>query len=502
MRHKIPGYKVPEWSLATAAISHGRVCPVPPAAPFDELIDELTAAVGTAHVLLDDDVRAGYEVDWTGRYQGRSSAVVRPGSVEEVAAAVRACARHDVTIVPQAGNSGLVGGGVPRSLMSKEHPPILLSLARLTQLGPVDTAALQVTAGAGVTLSDWRQHARGAGLDTPIDFAARDVATIGGAIATNAGGSRVIRFGTMRHQVVGIEAVTADGSVIGSLSGLPKETAGLHWPSLLVGSEGTLAVITAARLRLVPWMRETITALVAVESMAAATQLLADLRRTVPSLDAIELICPAAMALVSAHLDESSPVAAPSGGMYLMIDCADHTDPSDSFLAALDGAIGIVDAVVTTDGPQRSRLVAFRDRITEAIAAASTTIGVPTFKLDVAVPLGSLPTLLDVAQRAAADDGCQLIPFGHLAEGNVHLNHLGARQPEQIADTVLRAVASMGGTISAEHGIGVAKTPWLHLIRTPTELAAHAAIRRALDPQGLLNPGVLDQTTDRAVDQH
>ena len=465
---------------------------MPPAGRCDELIDELSAVVGAAHVLLDDDVRAGYEIDWTGRYQGRSSAVVRPRTADEVAAVVRACARHDIAVVPQAGNSGLVGGGVPRPGAPDEEPPILLSLGRLTELGPVDTAALHVTAGAGATLASWRQHARDAGLDTPIDFAARDVATIGGAIATNAGGSRVIRFGTMRQQVVGIEAVTADGSIIGSLSGLPKETAGVHWPSLLAGSEGTLAIITAARLRLVPWMRETITALVALESITAATQLLAELRQTVPSLDAIELIYPAAMALVSAHLDEVSPVVAPTGGVYLMIDCADHTDPSDSLLGALGGATGVVDAVVTNDGPQRSRLVAFRDRITEAIAAASTTIGVPTFKLDVAVPLESLPTLLDVAQRAADDDGCQLIPFGHLAEGNVHLNHLGAHQPEQIADTVLRAVASMGGTISAEHGIGIAKTPWLHLIRTPAELAAQAAIRRALDPQGLLNPGVLN----------
>jgi FAD/FMN-containing dehydrogenase len=475
---------------------------VTPAAPLGELngnlIDELTAAVGATHVLIDDDVRAGYEVDWTGRYQGRSSAVVRPDSVEEVAAAVRACARHGVPVVPQAGNSGLVGGGVPRPLLATEHPPILLSLARLTKLGPVDTAALQVTAGAGVTLSSWRQRAHRAGLDTPIDFAARDVATIGGAIATNAGGSRVLRFGTMRQQVVGIEAVTADGSIIGSLSGLPKETAGIHWPSLLAGSEGTLAIITAARLRLVPWMRETITALVAVESMAAATQLLATLRRTVPSLDAVEIICPAAMELVSAHLGESSPVAAPTGGVYLMVDCADHTDPSDSFLAALGAATGVVDVVVTTDGPQRSRLVAFRDRITEAIATASTTIGIPTFKLDVAVPLESLAALLHVAQRAADDDGCRLIPFGHLAEGNLHLNHLGAQQPEQIADTVLSAVAMMGGTISAEHGIGVAKAPWLHLIRTPAELAAQAAIRAALDPSGLLNPGVLDAGNARS----
>jgi FAD/FMN-containing dehydrogenase len=464
---------------------------VPPAAPLDNLIDDLTAAVGAAHVLIDDDVRAGYEVDWTGRYQGRSAAVVRPDSVEEVAAVIRICARHGVTVVPQAGNTGLVGGGVPRPLILKERPPILLSLTRLRQLEAVDTAALQVTAGAGVTLSEWRQHARAAGLDTPVDFAARDTATVGGAIATNAGGSRVLRFGTMRQQVVGIEAVTAQGAVVGSLGGLPKETAGLHWPSLLAGSEGTLAVITAARLRLVPWFQHTTTALVSVESVAAGTHMLASLRRSLTSLDAVEVIAPAAMRLVSEHLGRKPPMSSTAAGLYVMIDCASHDDPSDALLDVLAGTDGIIDSAVTTDAVQRDGLVAFRDRITEAIAAASTRMGIPTFKLDVAVPLDALAELIRVAQKAADADGCRLIPFGHLAEGNLHLNHIGASDPERIADTVLSAVASLGGTISAEHGIGVAKVPWLHLIRNPAELAAQAAIRAALDPAGMLNPGVL-----------
>ncbi len=456
-----------------------------------DLIDALAAVVGTANVLVDDDVRAGYEVDWTGRYQGRSAAVVRPDSREQVVGVLRACTTHGVTVVPQSGNTGLVGGGVPQPTTSHDQLPIVLSLTRLTQLGAVDTAAMQVTAGAGVTLTNWRRHARAVGLDTPVDFAARDTATLGGAIATNAGGSRVLRFGTMRQQVVGIEAVTASGSVVGSLTGLPKETAGLHWPSLLAGSEGTLAVITAARVRLVPWYRHTTTALVAIDSVPAAIDLLASLRRSLASLDAVEVIAPAAMSLVSEHLGRPSPVASGPGGLYVMIDCADHDDPSSELIDVLAGSDGVIDSAVTTDSLQRDSLLAFRDRITEAIAAASTQVGVPTFKLDVAVPLGAIAELIDIAQRAADDDGCRLIPFGHLAEGNLHLNHIGAQRPDRIADHVLGAVASLGGTISAEHGIGQAKTPWLHLIRNPAELAAQAAIRAALDPAGLLNPGVL-----------
>ena len=463
-----------------------------------DLIRALIDVVGADHVLRDADVRAGYETDWTGRYRGSSDVVVRPAHTVEVGAVVAACAGHSAQIITQAGNTGLVGGSVPRTDRTQsDRPVVVLSMRRLDHLGAVDTAAMQVTAGAGVTLARWRGHARLSGLDTPVDFAARDVATIGGAIATNAGGSRVLRFGTMRQQVVGIEAVLADGSIIGSLSGLPKETAGLHWPSLLAGSEGTLAVVTAARLRLVPMLGETITALIALDSIGAATDLLGSLRRTVPSLDAAEIICPAAMELVSSHLGRHAPVTAPDGGVYLMVDCADHVDPSESLLAVLGAAAGVVDAAVTADGAQRDRLIGFRDHITEAIAATSTAIGVPTFKLDVAVPLDALPELLEVAQQAADADGCRLVPFGHLAEGNLHLNHLGARNPRQIADTVLRAVADLGGTISAEHGIGVAKSPWLHLIRTPAELAAQAAIRLALDPNAMLNPGVLDASSER-----
>ena len=161
---------------------------------------------------------------------------------------------------------------------------------------------MQVTAGAGVTLSRWREHARAAGLDTPVDFASRDSATVGGAVATNAGGSRVVRFGTMRTQVLGVEAVLADGSIVGSLAGLPKETVGIHWPSLLAGSEGTLGVVTAARLRLVPWYRCTATAMVATASLDDAVAVLAALRAGVPHLDAVELILPEAMEVVAAHI--------------------------------------------------------------------------------------------------------------------------------------------------------------------------------------------------------
>jgi FAD/FMN-containing dehydrogenase len=448
----------------------------------DALAKALGEIVGSDHVLTDPEVTASYATDWTRRFQGEAMLVVRPADAEAVAAVVARCADARVPVVPQGGNTGLVGGSVPRAI-----PMVILSTRRIDRLDRVDEAAMQVSAGAGVTIARLRRHARDAGLDAPVDFASRDSATVGGAVATNAGGSRVVRFGTMRTQVAGALGVLADGSEIGSLSGLPKETAGLHWPSLLCGSEGTLGVITAVRLRLVPWYRHTSTAMVATRGLDEAVAVLSHLRADVTHLDAVELILPEAMRLVADHLAASPPVGHDDEiGAYVVVECADHADPTDELTAALAGRDEVLDAAVTTEGPARDRLVAFRDRIAEAIAAS----GVP-LKLDVAVPVGALAELVADARRAIDRHGGRLIPFGHLAEGNVHLNVLEPGDPEAITAEVLASAAGLGGTISAEHGVGIAKTRWLRLIRSPAELAAAAAVKRALDPAGILNPGVL-----------
>jgi FAD/FMN-containing dehydrogenase len=452
------------------------------------LEERLAAIVGSEHVLRDADLRAGYEADWTGRWSAPTRAVIRPGSTTEVAAVLRLCAEEGIAVVPQGGNTGLVGGGVPRRGLAPAAQ-IVLSTRRFTHLGPVDSRAMQVTVGAGVTVADWRSHARAAGLDAGLDFAARDSATVGGAIGTNAGGSRVLRFGTMRSQVVGIEAALSTGEIVGRLGGLPKETAGLHWPSVLAGSEGTLGVVTAARLRLVPRYLHTCTAMVALPSLGAAVELLARLRSGISSLDAVELLMPEALELVASHLRTPPPVD-PSGAVVL-VDCADHRDPSDDLLGVLADNSDVTDTAWASEGTRRQQLIGFRDRLTEAIAAEATRAGTPTFKLDVAVPVGRLPELLDTAGEVADDGCCRLLAFGHLAEGNVHLNFLGASDTERITDRVLGQVAEMGGTISAEHGIGVAKAAHLHLIRGSGDLAAQRRVKSALDPAGIMNPGVL-----------
>lgn len=455
------------------------------------ILDDVAAIVGRDHVLVDDDLRAGYERDWTGRYGGSCTAVVRPGSTAEVAELLQYCNSHDVAVIPQAGNTGLVGGGVPRSAGQAGRHTVVLSMRRFDRIWDVEAPAMALTAGAGVTILDWQQAARGVGLDSPIDFAARASATVGGAIATNAGGSRVVRFGTMRQQVLGIEAVLADGSMVGSLAGLPKETVGLHWPSVLTGSEGTLAVVTAARLRLVASYGHVSTAMVSLDGIASAVDLLAALRSRLASLDSVEVVFPEAVQLVAEHLGRPVPIDVTASGVVVLVECADHHDPEPALLAVLAAASGVIDTAVAADGRRRDDLVAFRDRITESIAAA-TTGGPPTYKLDVAVPVSSLDTVIGAARRAASRQGARLIPFGHLAEGNLHLNMLDTTDTDALADAVLPLVAQCGGTISAEHGIGVAKTRWMQLVRSADDLAAQRAIRRALDPNATLNPGVLD----------
>ena len=469
----------------------------------DQIVCELGAVVGEDHVLVDGDVRAGYERDWTGRYGGPCAAVVRPASTGEVAAVLRWCSNNDVTVITQAGNTGLVGGSVPRERSASQRPVVVMSMRRLDHIVDIEPMAMALTAGAGVTIADWQHAARIVGLDTPIDFAARDSATVGGAVATNAGGSRVVRFGTMRQHVLGIEAVLTDGTVVGSLAGLPKETVGLHWPSVLTGSEGTLAVITAVRLRLVPSYRSVVTAMVSLDSVASALDLLATLRSGVPSLDSIELVLPEAAQLVSDHLRRPVPVDVPAEGVIVLVECADHIDPEPALLTVLEAASGVTGTALSTGGSRRDELLAFRDRITEAIGAA-TAGGPATYKLDVAVPLSSLDVVIEAARRAAHRQHARLIPFGHLAEGNVHLNFLDAVDTDALADEILALVAERGGTISAEHGIGVAKTRWMHLVRSPADLAAQRAIRRAIDPAAILNPGVLDpgaRTDQPSADQ-
>ena len=451
-------------------------------APPAALVDDLRAAVGADHVLVDRDLVSSYESDWTGRFSGSAGCVVRPADTDEVVAVVQACARAGVPLVVQGGNTGLVGGGVPAG------GEVVLSLRRLGSLGEVDVAAGQVSAGAGVTLAQLQRHVRAAGADFGVDLAARDSATVGGLVATNAGGIRVLRYGSMRAQVVGAEAVLADGSVVRRMGGLLKDGTGYDLVSLLAGSEGTLAVVTQVRLRVVPLLRASCVALLAMDSTQAAVDLLPVLRERLPHLAAAEVLYEEGLALVRRHTGLPAPFEAPAP-VYLLLECLDRVDPTDDLLAVVAEAPGLLDARVASDASSARALWAYREAHTESINAE----GVPV-KLDVSVPVRDLPDLvaaLPGAVHAVAPDA-RTVLFGHVNEGNLHVNVLDAGdRHEEVTEVVLRAVAARGGSISSEHGVGRAKPAWLHLSRSATEIAAMRSVKRALDPQGLLNPGVL-----------
>jgi FAD/FMN-containing dehydrogenase len=444
----------------------------------NQLAHRLSALVGDAHVLTDPALKASYETDFTGRFTGRSRLVVRPADTEQVAGIVGLCRAEGIPLVPQGGNTGLVGASVPTGT------EIVLSLGRLTEIGPVDEAARQVTVGAGVPLAEVQRRVRPYGLAFGVDLAARDSATIGGMIATNAGGERVVRYGTTRANVAGLEAVLPDGSVLSRLTGLPKDNTGYDLTGLLVGSEGTLAVLTRARLRLVPIQPRRVTALLALPSIEQAITALTAVR-ALESLELAEFFLPEGLSLVMAQTGLPAPFGA-EYPVYLLVECAGRQDPTEELAEVLDDA-DILDMAVAVQASDRHRLAAYRDRHTESINAE----GIP-LKLDVTLPLDEvagfvrdLPDLLPKRVRP--------ILFGHLAEGNLHVNLLDVASSDEdaVSETVLRRVAAAGGSISAEHGIGRAKAHYLSLSRSPAEIAAMRAVKAALDPTGILSPGTL-----------
>ena len=435
---------------------------------------ELASVVGGNHVLTGAGA-AGFAVDWTGRFRGYTPAVVRPGDTAEVARVLALCADARIPVVPQGGNTGLVGGGVPL------HGEVVLSLARLTRLDPVDLEASQVTAGAGVTLR--RVSDASPGLDLGILIASRDSATVGGAVATNAGGLRVLRYGPMRAQVRGVEAVLSDGTVVSHLSGLVKDNTGYDYPGLLAGSEGTLAVITAARLQLVPRLRGTVTALAGVSSLDELHALARQAVREVPGLVSAEFFTRTGLDILVAQAGLAPPLAEPAAA-YLLLEASGPGAFGD-----LADVIGDREAAVGQSAADRARLWSYRERHPEAAGF----LGVPV-KLDVSVPAAQWVRLASGAAGVVTevDPGAEVITFGHVADGNVHVNIVPAAPADgRHENAVFSFVASLGGSISAEHGIGALKAPWLALARTDAERALFARIRSALDPSATLNPNVL-----------
>jgi FAD/FMN-containing dehydrogenase len=450
------------------------------------LLDTLRAAVGASQVLTDPDLRASYETDWTRRWRGEALAVVRPATTDEVIAVLLACAAAGAAVIPQGGNTGLVGGSVPRDVAAGLQ--VVVSTLRLRELEPVDTLAGEVTVGAGVTLAALQAHLRPSGFAFGVDLGARDSASIGGMIATNAGGIHVLRHGPMRAQLLGLEAVLADGSVVRRLPGMIKDNTGYHLPSLLAGSEGTLALITRAHLRLVPVRPRRAVALLALAQVADAVSIAGDLRRSLPELAAAELFFDDGMELVLRHASAERPFR-DRHPVYLLVEADGEADPTDRLADAIADALGVDDAVIASDEAGRARLWNLRERHTEAISGEGVA-----HKLDVALPLarlaefiGQVPGLVEATRPGSAT-----YLYGHVCDGNMHVGIIGpAPDDEAVDDAVLRLTIEMGGTVSAEHGIGTAKVAWLEADRGVADVSAMRAIKRGLDPGWMLNPGVL-----------
>ena len=441
------------------------------------LLDELRGVVGDAHLLVDDDLKASYETDWMRRWSGRSTCVVRPADRGEVAAVVTACASRRVSIVPQGGNTGLVGGSVPGT-----GEPVIVSLRRLTGISEV-SAAGRVTVGAGCTLEEVQTAVAGSGWDVGVDLASRASATIGGMIATNAGGIRVLRDGMMRRQVVGIEVVLASGQVVSSMRGLVKDNTGYDLAGLLCGSEGTLGIVTQAILQLVPSRPYRVVALVPVSGIAEAVGVVNAVRNSLPSLESAEYVSAETVALVRRHGNLPAP-SSTGDSAVLLFECAGVADPTDELFAAVGG---FDEAVVGMDSAARRRLWAYRETATESIAGR----GIP-HKLDITVPLGRMAAFEAALLETVVGPDHETYLFGHIADEGLHVNVISTDPTDHALDeAIMRLAAEHGGSISAEHGIGRAKISGLDLMRSATELATMKAIRTALDPDRILNPGVL-----------
>ncbi|MCY7316507.1 MAG: FAD-binding oxidoreductase [Rubrivivax sp.] len=460
------------------------------------LLQALAGAVGASQVLSEGDLSA-YEQDWRRRWHGKALAVVRPGSTDEVAAVVRLCAAARVAVVPQGGNTGLVGGGVPDGSGTQ----ILLSLQRMNHVRHIDASNLTLTAEAGCVLQTVQAAAADAGLLFPLSLAAQGSCTLGGNLATNAGGTQVLRWGNARELCLGLEVVTAAGEVWHGLSGLRKDNTGYDLRDLFIGSEGTLGVITAATMKLAPRPAAVGTALAACHTLDDAVALL-NLAHTRlgAGLTGFEVMGRRALDLTARHFP-ALPAPLPDAPWTVLLEQSDvegEAPARSRFEALMEAALDhgcVHDAVIAQSLAQSQGLWQLR----ESIPLAQAQEG-PNIKHDIALPVSQIPAFVAGTDAALQRrfPGIAVINFGHLGDGNLHYNvqpppgvdaHWFLAEQEHAVNTlVFDAVAAQGGSFSAEHGIGVLKRDALAQRKSPVALQMMRAIKAALDPLNVMNP--------------
>jgi FAD/FMN-containing dehydrogenase len=465
--------------------------------PSQAALAALKAAAGTDWT-EDADLIAPSLTDWRGRYTGATPLLLLPRDVATVAAIVRVAAEHRVALVPQGGNTGLVGGGIPAA----DGSAVLLSTRRMNRIRRVDASGQLLVAEAGAVLADVHAAAAAAGFAFPLSLGAKGSATIGGLAATNAGGVQVLRHGTMRALVAGLEAVLPDGSILNQLHGLVKDNSGLDLKQMLIGAEGTLGVITALALKLVPAPAYRAIGWAGVDRPSQALALLAGLRQlSGGQVESFELMPAEGVALLQKHFGLRAPLAGVHRWQCL-VELAGPM-PLDEVLAEGlgDSRFGADDAVIAQSEAQGQALW----RLREDLPLAERRDG-PAVHHDISVPVADMPEFAEAAtiRVEAAFPGARVLAFGHLGDGNLHFNVRAPAAEPPAAETpaawiadrqagitalVHDLVAAAGGSISAEHGIGVMKRADLARLGDPARLAAMRAIKRALDPHNIMNPG-------------
>ena len=462
------------------------------------LIDQLTAIVGQANVLVDGDLSA-YTQDWRKRSYGKALAVVRPANTLDVAAVVKVCASAGVSIVAQGGNTGLVGGSIPDG----SGQQVVLSLQRLKTIRNIDAANLTMTAEAGCILQTLQHAASQVGFLFPLSLAAEGSCTIGGNLATNAGGTQVLRYGNARDLCLGLEVVTAQGDIWHGLSGLRKDNTGYDLHDLFVGSEGTLGIITAAILKLYPLPAAQLTAWAAVPSMQHALTLLGLAHKHLGAgLTGFEVMGQLALHLVAKHYPQQPVPFWQDVPFCVLLENSDHenqTHARELIEKLLEAALEmgcVTNAVIAENLVQAQQLWHIRESIPLAQAQEGLNI-----KHDISIAVSRIPEFVTTtdALLQAAIPGVRLVNFGHLGDGNLHYNvqaPCGADSQAFIRDhehdvntLVFDSVARFEGSISAEHGVGSLRLDKLEQHKSPVALSMMRAIKQALDPQGVMNPG-------------
>jgi D-lactate dehydrogenase (cytochrome) len=462
-----------------------------------EFLAQCAQRIGQQHVLVGDDM-AGYLTDWRRRFTGNARAVLRPASTDEVAALVQLCVAHRVPIVPQGGNTGLVLGSVP----DQSGTAVVLSLARLNRIRAVDPVNNTLIAEAGCTLHQVQQAAEAQQRLFPLSLAAEGSCTIGGNLATNAGGTAVLRYGNTRELTLGLEVVNAQGEVWHGLRGLRKDNTGYDLRDLFIGSEGTLGIITAAVLKLFAQPTARTTALFGLDSVNQALALLSLAReRCDARLTGFELMSDFCLQLVERHFSMLRLPFAQRYPQYVLMELSTTESASDAIALlesvaehALEKAMAH-DVVVATSLAQAQTLWSLREHISEAQAAEGKNI-----KHDIALPISDIASFISATDGALqqAFPGCRMVTFGHLGDGNLHYNvsapvgqsdELFLHEQAAINLIVHDQVHRFGGSISAEHGLGALKRDEILRYKSGTEMAMMSAIKRALDPLNLMNPG-------------